>query len=146
MLRHHRRQFLFGNLGIFRTVGMAFGSASLPSVCSQDGYVPCIGLVMSLVSSVCGSSGKELYYSTLKRETSKSIKTQCSFSCCLISVQLSSSLVPKSSRVESHNLRWIRPWMVERCDRPPSLYQHSTPVDGISYNIQTPSMNKFVIK
>lgn len=79
---------------------------------------------------------------TLKRETSKSINTQCSFSCCLISVQLSSSLVPRSSRVDSQSLRWIRPWMVERWERPPNLYQHSTPVEGISC-FQLPTENSW---
>lgn len=46
--------------------------------------------------------------------------------------QLSSSDVPRSSLVDSHSFSRILPWMFERVVRASSLYQQSSPVDGIS--------------
>lgn len=47
--------------------------------------------------------------------------------CC----QLSSSCRP-ASLADSHSRRRMRPCTEERCERASSLYQASTPVDGIS--------------
>lgn len=59
-------------------------------------------------------------------------KTVYSLSCCLSSPQLSSSDVPRSSRVDSHNFSLILPWILLLCVRASSLYHWSSPVLGIS--------------
>lgn len=59
-------------------------------------------------------------------------KTVYSLSCCLSSPQLSSSDVPRSSRVDSHNFSLILPWILLLCVRASSLYHCSSPVLGIS--------------
>lgn len=71
-----------------------------------------------------------------------------SISCCIItlckrdnfqmscSLELSSSSdVPRSSRVDSHNFSLIRPWTTLRWLLASNLNHESIPVDGISYNL-----------
>jgi len=60
-------------------------------------------------------------------------KTVYSLSSCLSSSQLSSSDVPRSSLVDSHNFSLILPCILLLCVRASSLYHWSTPVLGISY-------------
>lgn len=55
-------------------------------------------------------------------------------SCCINSVQLSSSEMPRFSLVDSHIFNRIRPCTELRVERASSLNHPSKPVDGISCN------------
>ncbi|RUS73119.1 hypothetical protein EGW08_019117, partial [Elysia chlorotica] len=72
--------------------------------------------------------------------SSYSMKMHIRSSCCLQSVQLSSSGIPRSSRVARLSRSWISPCTLDLADLPSRGYHWVTPVDGSIYTLTSSMM------